>query len=111
METENLDHQLAYIEEVKQILLDQKGIEEYAVFLYGSRARGSHHRRSDIDIGVLGKQEMDSFLKADLEQKLEDSNVPVFISLVDFYRVDKAFKQEALKNIQIWNCPNDIQLY
>jgi hypothetical protein len=49
-------------------------------------------------------------VKAHLDAELEESIVPFKIDLIDFYQVDKDFKKEALKIIQIWNCPKNIKL-
>ena len=89
-----LEHQLKYIEEARGIVLNFDAIKDYAVFLFGSRADNTAHQRSDIDIGILGKQALPAFIKLDIEEKLEESNIPLRVDFVDFYKIDKAFKMK-----------------
>ena len=99
-----------YIDIVKQIVLKHIPKDNFAVFLFGSRAVGNDKPLSDIDIGILGTEPLPTLIKADLESDLEESIVPYKIDLIDFYKVDKDFKKEALNTIQIWNCPKNISL-
>ena len=99
-----------YIDIVKQIVLKHIPKDNFAVFLFGSRAVGNAKPLSDIDIGILGTEPLPTLIKADLESDLEESIVPYKIDLIDFYKVDKDFKKEALNTIQIWNCPKNISL-
>ena len=99
-----------YIDIVKQIVLKHIPKDNFAVFLFGSRAVGNDKPLSDIDIGILGLEPLPTIIKVDLESDLEESIVPYKIDLIDFYQVDKDFKKEALNTIQIWNCPKNISL-
>ena len=99
-----------YIDIVKQIVLKHIPKDNFAVFLFGSRAVGNAKPLSDIDIGILGPEPLSTIIKGDLESDLEESIVPYKIDLIDFYKVDKDFKKEALNTIQIWNCPKNISL-
>ena len=99
-----------YIDIVKQIVLKHIPKDNFAVFLFGSRAVGNDKPLSDIDIGILGSEPLPTIIKVDLESDLEESIVPYKIDLIDFYQVDKDFKKEALNTIQIWNCPKNISL-
>ena len=99
-----------YFEIVKQIVLKQVPNDAFAIFLFGSRAAGNAKALSDIDIGILGTEPLPMIVKAHLDAELEESIVPFKIDLIDFYQVDKDFKKEALKKIQICNCPKNIKL-
>lgn len=99
-----------YIDIVKQIVLKHIPKDNFAVFLFGSRAVGNAKPLSDIDIGILGLEPLPTIIKVDLESDLEESIVPYKIDLIDFYQVDKDFKKEALNTIKIWNCPKNISL-
>ena len=99
-----------YIDIVKRIVLKHIPKDNFAVFLFGSRAVGNAKPLSDIDIGILGLEPLPTIIKVDLESDLEESIVPYKIDLIDFYKVDKDFKKEALNTIQIWNCPKNINL-
>ena len=99
-----------YIDIVKQIVLKHVPKNEFAVFLFGSRAASNSNSLSDIDVGIMGTKPLPTLIMADLDSNLEESIVPFKIDLIDFYQVDKAFRDEALSSIQIWNCPKNIKL-
>ena len=99
-----------YIDIVKQIVLKHVPKNEFAVFLFGSRAASNSNSLSDIDVGIMGTKPLPTLIMADLDSDLEESIVPFKIDLIDFYQVDQAFKNEALSTIQIWNCPKNIKL-
>ena len=98
-----------YIDIVKQIVLKHVPKNEFAVFLFGSRAASNSNSLSDIDVGIMGTKPLPTLIMADLDSDLEESIVPFKIDLIDFYQVDQAFKNEALSTIQIWNCPKNIK--
>lgn len=99
-----------YLEIAKQITLKNTPLDNYAVFLFGSRAAGNAHLMSDIDIGFLGKKALPVMVKALLEDALDESIVPFRVDMIDFYNVDGTFKNEALKKITIWNLPQNLNL-
>jgi predicted nucleotidyltransferase len=99
-----------YLDIVKQIVLKHIPKDNFAVFLFGSRAAGNANPLSEIYVGILGLEPLPTLIKADLETALEESIVPYKIDLIDFYQVDKDFKKEALNTTQIWNCPKNIKL-
>jgi len=80
-----------YIDIVKQIVLKHVPKNEFAVFLFGSRAVGNANSLSDIDVGIMGTKPLPTLIMADLDSDLEESIVPFKIDLIDFYQVDKAF--------------------
>ena len=104
------EHQLKYLDEARRIIFSFEELKEYAVFIFGSRADGTANQRSDIDIGILGKQALPAFIKLDIEEQFEESNIPLRVDFVDFCKVDQAFKKEALKTVIVWNLPKDITL-
>ena len=107
---EDFDMGVNYIDIVKSIVLKHVPQEEFAVFLFGSRAVGNDKALSDIDVGILGKRPLPVIIKGDLESDLDESIVPFKIDLIDFYQIDEVFKNEALSTVEIWNCPKNIKL-
>ncbi|MEX2130602.1 MAG: nucleotidyltransferase domain-containing protein [Pseudohongiellaceae bacterium] len=45
------------------------------VLLYGSRAKGTHHERSDIDITLVGEN-LDRFTVGAVQMDLDDLDIP-----------------------------------
>ena len=94
-----------YIAIAKEIVLKHIDASQYGIFVYGSRARGTNHRFSDLDIGILGLDHLPIMVLGNLEQELSESLVPFKVEAVDFTKVDERFKNEAMKNIIWWNKP------
>lgn len=61
----------------------RKYAEVKAVKLYGSRAKGNFHPRSDIDLVVFGDN-IDRFLISQLLLDLDDSNLPYSVDLQNY---------------------------
>ena len=87
---------------IKELVLCRLEDTEYQAFLFGSRATGTAKKWSDYDVGILGKKPLDSVLKVTIEEDLENSNVPYFVDIVDFYKVTDRFKTVAMKGAIPW---------
>lgn len=72
---------------------------EYKIFLFGSRARGTAHDRSDIDIGVEGPAPVPHEILADIAAELEEAPTLYSMDLVDFKRVPEEFRAVALQHV------------
>jgi predicted nucleotidyltransferase len=65
--------------EIQQILSSIPEIE--TAYIFGSRARNTYKKGSDIDIAILGKNL--TFFKLELLKDLfEESNLPFFVDLI-----------------------------
>jgi hypothetical protein len=58
------------LRELKPILKEKYGIEEFAVF--GSMARGDYKENSDVDIAIIKAKDKDYFKMIDTKYFLED---------------------------------------
>ena len=79
-----------------------------SVFLFGSQAEQSSTIYSDIDIGIIDREQIPDATIAALNERL-NYKVDTLrrIDPVDFRRLDKAFRQFALQNIELWHtAPN-----
>lgn len=72
----------------------------YKVFLFGSRATGSARRFSDFDIGVLGNTALPAGTLSDIQEELENSDIPYKVEVIDFTAVDPSFTKIATRHIQ-----------
>jgi predicted nucleotidyltransferase len=73
-----LFHQYPAIEQVK---------------VYGSRAKGCHHSRSDVDLVVYGHS-LDRFVIAKLLLDIQSSDLPYMVDLQNYHDI----KNQALRN-------------
>ncbi len=89
------------IEKLRRIVLTALGERQAEVWLFGSCARGDVRHSSDIDIGILPRDELPDAFFAMLAADIEESTVPYYVDLVDLRRVDPAWvdviRREGIK--------------
>jgi predicted nucleotidyltransferase len=88
--------------EIRRIILDGLRDTHAKVFLFGSRARGTSHRASDVDVAVLPSAPLPAGLLADIKEALEESTIPFDVDLVDLSEVDLAFRQRVEQEGVSW---------
>ncbi len=91
-----------YLLELKDLVLNELKGEKVKVFVFGSRARGDNYTASDVDIGLIPYDNLNSLKISLLKEKIENSTVPYKVQIVDFNHVSEDFKKEALKDIVVW---------
>lgn len=72
------------------------------IYLFGSRARGDHTDRSDIDIALDLGREMEIREIAKARGVLEGLNLPWKIDIVDINSVSTGMKEEIMKDKLVW---------
>ncbi len=70
----------------------------YRIFLFGSRARGTAHERSDIDIGIEGPGPAPYETLASILADIEESPTLYTVDEVDFRRVPEEFRELAFRD-------------
>lgn len=72
------------------------------VYLFGSRARGTHTITSDIDIAVASPDDLGNKLSA-LREALEFSTIPLFVDVVDLSQAGATFLEQVRnEGVIIW---------
>jgi predicted nucleotidyltransferase len=99
-----------FIAEAQKIILAHIPLNEYSVFVYGSRAGDQFKAYSDLDIGVLGETSLPLDTLFKIKNLLRDSTIPYKVDLVDFKNVSGEFKRIAMKKIQVWNHPQHLTI-
>jgi Nucleotidyltransferase domain. len=88
---------------LKSIIKDVFKGEDVTVVSFGSRARGDYFETSDMDIGILPGKGMNKSKIALLRERIENSNIPYKVDVVDLSQASKEFTQEVLKEgLLIW---------
>ena len=67
----------------------------YRIFLFGSRAQGTAHERSDIDIGIEGPGPVPLETMSLIEEELDEAPTFYTIEIVDLARVPEKFHRVA----------------
>lgn len=72
------------------------------IYLFGSRARGTHRKYSDIDLAIDMGSPADPAAINEAKSMLSESNIPYFIDVVDFNEISKIMKNAILTEGIIW---------
>jgi predicted nucleotidyltransferase len=72
------------------------------VYLFGSRALGTHRQTSDIDIAIDAGKRADDGEMDRARITLENLPIPLFMDLVDMYAIPQAPKEHILKAGILW---------
>jgi uncharacterized protein len=70
------------------MVLAALGKHDAAVWLFGAGARGDVRHMSDIDIGILPRDELPARFFATLAEAIEESTIPYNVDIVDLRKVD-----------------------
>jgi predicted nucleotidyltransferase len=97
-----------YVDQIREIVMSSVNQDKTWVFVFGSRAKGTNRRTSDLDIGFCGESDFGRVRDRILD-RIEEADVPLKVDLVDFGLVKETFREAAFGNgIAIWNKPNII---
>lgn len=72
------------------------------IYLFGSRARGTQSKWSDIDIAVDAEHPISRFVLGEVMSIFEASNILYKIQVVDINSVNEAMKTSILRDRVIW---------
>ena len=72
------------------------------IYLFGSRARGTHSQWSDIDIALKENEKISRYAIAEAVSMLEASNMPYKIDIVDFNSVTSDMRESIEDERILW---------
>ena len=72
----------------------------YRAFIFGSQANLTELKRSDIDVGLIGIEQISPKHLAAIEEEIENLPMLYRVDLINFNEVDDRFKTVALKNAE-----------
>jgi predicted nucleotidyltransferase len=102
MEIEISNFYKTSLDRIKKVVLESLIDEDVMIILFGSAARGDAHRFSDIDIGILPKNNYNKKKLILLKEQLDNMNIPYTIDLVDISKVSVGFREKVLTEGIIW---------
>jgi amidophosphoribosyltransferase len=73
-----------------------------SIYLFGSRARGSYQKGSDIDIALDEKNRINFVAIGELNDLFEASNIIYKIQVVDINAVSEKMRENILQDKIIW---------
>ncbi|SFM14650.1 nucleotidyltransferase domain-containing protein [Pelosinus propionicus] len=90
-------------EAIKRTILNAFIHTDADIFLFGSRATGMAHEKSDYDLGYYAEDGLSVDLLAELQETLEEFPIPARVDLVDFAVLSPEFIKIAVKGgVEIW---------
>jgi uncharacterized protein len=82
----------------------------FEVWAYGSRVNGTAHEGSDLDLVIKAKNEgsipMETLI--DLNDKINDSNIPILVELRDWHNLPESFRQQIIVGFEVLFDSSDI---
>ncbi len=98
MEKHGIEHK--YKEKIIRVL--SALFPQVRIILFGSRARGTHSERSDIDIALAAGNAISRFDVEEAREMLSVSDVPYTIELVDLHSINKNMQDSIMKEGITW---------
>ena len=90
------------LERVRKIVLDAVGDGDVRVYLFGSCATGATRPSSDIDVAVEPLHGSAPVSLPTLRERLEDSDVPYDVDVVDLTTVSPEFAHRVRQEGLLW---------
>lgn len=87
-------------EKILSIIGKYLDLKKHKVFFFGSRVKGKNDKRSDIDIGIEGPEEISLEIMAQIQEDIDDLPILYKIEIVDFKNVSSDFREVALQHIE-----------
>lgn len=91
-----------YEEQIKKIIRKAFGRQRVTIVLYGSRARGNARPNSDYDIALKSVRPLPAEIISEIKFRLEESNIPFKVDIVDLAGVSDELKRSISKEGQVW---------
>ncbi len=88
----------------KEILTNiiEKHVPNANMYLFGSRAKGTHKTGSDIDIALDNGSAIDWAIMGALREDIDNSDLILFVDIVDIHDVAEDIKKEIQKDGILW---------
>ena len=64
-----------------------------AVWVFGSRAKGTTKNASDLDLAIIGEEPLDLRTMGDLQHAFSESNLPFRVDIVDWATINEGFRK------------------
>ena len=90
-----------YKKKIIEIIL--KYVPTAQIYLFGSRAKGTHHETSDIDIALDIKSKIERNVVLQIKSAIDALNIPYNIDIVDFRSVSEILRKQIERDRILWN--------
>lgn len=97
-----MDIQERYLDKLKTLVLQYTQNQPVKVWLFGSHAKQTAHRFSDIDIAILPVGQLKLSFISELKEKIEESSIPYSVDVVDLSQTDENFRNKVFTEGILW---------
>ena len=94
-------HHSGVIGDVFRLLRDVAA-QDCKFYLFGSFARGEDRPSSDVDVAIDAGEPLPLIQMAKIRARLEDSNIPFTVEVVDLNRVSSPLREQIEKEAIPW---------
>lgn len=84
------------LDQIKKIL--KENFPDKEIWVFGSRAGNQFKKFSDLDIAIIGNEQVDLSIVLKAKEAFQSSDLPIKIDLVDFSQLTDVFKENIKKN-------------
>lgn len=91
------------LEQIRRVINERLRRFDARILLYGSRARGTAGRSSDVDVAVLANQPLPVDLLSRLREELEESPIRLPVEIMDLREANPALRERVLREAVSWN--------
>lgn len=81
---------------IRQILADYPTVKK--AIIYGSRAKGTHKKGSDIDLTLIGES-LDHTILGEIAHRLDESPIPYQVDLSLWEQIDSSNLREHIERV------------
>jgi predicted nucleotidyltransferase len=96
-------HREHVLEEVRRTVREALAWEKADLYLFGSWAKGTPRRSSDIDVAIDPRAPLPPGLLSVLRERLEESRIPYRIEVVDLSDADERFRAAVIRQGIRWS--------
>ena len=97
-----MDIQKCYLDQLKNLVLENTKKQPVQIWLFGSHAKGTTHRYSDIDIAILPIGQLPAGWISQLKEIIEQSTIPYFVDIIDLSKTDEDFRNKVFSEGILW---------
>ncbi|MDR2830589.1 MAG: nucleotidyltransferase domain-containing protein [Methanobrevibacter sp.] len=76
-------------------------IQDYDVWIFGSRYDGTAKEYSDLDMVIVGEHKLPLSQMADLRNAFQQSNLPFSVDILDWNKTSKEFQLVISKGYEV----------
>lgn len=87
-----------YIDILREQIKEERFEKKIKFFIFGSSIK--RKRFGDLDVGFIGSVQEQKIRR--LKEKLEDSNIPYFVDIINFNNASKSFSDNVFSNKVLW---------